>query len=275
MIKKILIILAVFVLLFTAPSAYADSKDRTHTYHDLTGGGTGSLDGSISGVSVGPKDQFIGTYTTGGVTRFLFYRVTTDSVAEVVPFRIRADDVGAGATTYTLTAIGATGFVFAPSANPTVTEEGYVAYNQNLDGLVMGDGTNTNLITSPFYDSIFIASPDAVDDNNSQPFWRNTTGTTVWVTGVTFIANQTGVSISIRSGVTQNHLWYAGSGVSDCWIDASFATISGPSAYTVSFSSGSTGLGPRVPLIYDLGPGCTPFWIEIQISGRKEGNYPL
>jgi len=272
--KKILIILA--VLLFITSSAYAgDAIERTWTFHDLTGGGTGSLDSGMSGVSVNPTDHFIGTYTTSGVTRFLFYRVTTDSVVEVVPFRIRADDVGAGTTTYTLTAVGATGFIFAPSANPTVTEEGYVAYNQNLDGLVMGDGMNTNLITSPFYDSIFISSPDAVDDNDSQPFWRNTTGTTVWITGVTFIANQTGVSISVRSGVTQNHLWYAGSGVSDCWIDASLATISGPSAYTVSFSSGTTGLSPRVPLIYDLGSGCTPFWIEIQISGRKEGNYPL
>ena len=90
--KKILIVLA--LLLFTASLAYADLKERTWPFHALTGGGTGSLDGGISGVSPNVTDQFIGIDNSSGTSLYLFYRVTTDSAAENVPLVIRADDVG-------------------------------------------------------------------------------------------------------------------------------------------------------------------------------------
>ena len=169
--KKILIILA--VLLFIASSAYADSKERTYTFHKLTGGGAGSLDASISGVSAGPTDQFIGIDNSSGNSVFLFYRVVTDSTAENKPLYVRADDVGAGATSY-----------------------------QQIDPFISG---NT--------ETIIISSPDNLDNlTGQQPIWINNTNYSFVITNAKFKCSDSGNTIEGISYSTSEVNYTFGSG---------------------------------------------------------------
>jgi len=168
--KKILIILA--VLLFTASSAYADSKERTHTFHQLTGGGAGSLDGAISGVTPNATDQFIGIDNSSGNSVFLFYRVIMDGTAENVPLYVRADDVGAGNTSY-----------------------------QQIDPFISG---NT--------ETIIISSPDNLDNPNQQPIWINNTNYSFVITNAKFKCSDSGNTIEGISYSTSETNYTFGSG---------------------------------------------------------------
>jgi len=99
--KKILSILFLFLLI--VPSmAYADNVERIWPFTSLTGSGSGSLDGAISGVSINPNDMAFGTYVEGGVTKWALLRVITSGAAESSPDIISPDDVGAGVTRWRL-----------------------------------------------------------------------------------------------------------------------------------------------------------------------------
>jgi len=92
------------ITLFLCSPAFAVDDDESHTVwyaSSLSGGGSGSLDGAVSGVSIGPYDVAIVKYVdTSGVTRVNVYYVTLYSEAESLPTVIRPDDVGAGVTSW-------------------------------------------------------------------------------------------------------------------------------------------------------------------------------
>jgi len=99
--KKILSILFLILLAWSS-TAYADNYHRVWPFTSLTGGGSGSLDGAISGVSINPNDAAFGTYVEGGVTKWALLRVNTSGAAESSPDIITPDDVGAGTTRWGL-----------------------------------------------------------------------------------------------------------------------------------------------------------------------------
>ena len=96
--KKTLSILFLFLLVFSS-MVYADGTRRFWVAPSSIGGGSGSADGAISGVSINPNDRLIVITANDEV---LFYKVTNDSAAENYPYVIRPDDVGAGTTSWTL-----------------------------------------------------------------------------------------------------------------------------------------------------------------------------
>jgi len=228
--KKILIILA--VLLFIASSAYADSIERTWTFHALTGGGTGSLDASVSGVSPNATDQFIGIDNSSGNSVFLFYRVVTDSTAENKPLYVRADDVGAGTTSY-----------------------------QQIDPFISG---NT--------ETIIISSPDGLDDlTGQQPIWINNTNYSFVITNAKFKCSGTNTS-GVLSGDTIEGISYSasetnytfGSGTTIFnFIDMSTA---GTSMYYTSVVGGTTPVPKGRAILMDYGVG-TADWLIIELGG--------
>lgn len=101
-IRSILVYLFLCIL-FSFSTAFATDNDDSHTAFyasSLIGGGSGSLDGAISGVSIGPYDIAIVRTSESGVSVTRFYNVTLTSETEDVPTVIRPDDVGAGVTSW-------------------------------------------------------------------------------------------------------------------------------------------------------------------------------
>ena len=85
--------------------AYAGDNDDRHTIwyaSSLTGGGVGSLDGAVSGVSIGPSDMAL---VKGSFGANLYY-VTLTTELEDSPHVIRPDDVGGGVTSWRLFPLG-------------------------------------------------------------------------------------------------------------------------------------------------------------------------
>ena len=103
--KRLLIVLVLLIFTLAIPSAsYAgvDDYDRIWFATSVNGGGTGSLDAAIAGVSIGAKDHALATHVTAGVTTFYFYQVKMSGGAEVFPYLIAPDDVGASVTRWAL-----------------------------------------------------------------------------------------------------------------------------------------------------------------------------
>ena len=162
------------------------------------------------------------------------------------------------------------GLTLYSAANPSPTVAGGIAWDSNNYNLVIGDGTNTRAIPTTFSETIYIASPDLLDDISSQPFFRNTKGVTIWVTEMTFRVDQSGVTLEVYSGTTAEHC--NPSGASEFIMNASLDTAAGVSSYKVSFTSGVSGLNDGYPLMLAFGGGSTANWLEITIKGRLEGN---
>ena len=98
--KKIGFIAILICLCFVIiPFAYADGTRRFWVAPSSIGGGSGSADGAISGVSINASDRLI---VITGNDEVLFYKVTNDSATESYPYVISPDDVGAGTTRWTL-----------------------------------------------------------------------------------------------------------------------------------------------------------------------------
>lgn len=152
-------------------------------------------------------------------------------------------------------------------ASPTVV--GQIAYDTDHHNLVIGDGTNTRAIPTRFSEAIFIASPDLLDDITQQPFFVNTTGVTIWFSGVTIIVPESGCTADFYAGTTIYHR--NKSGASDFVRNASLSSTSGASAFVVTYNSGVSGLHPGYALIMDWGGGSTANWVEIQLTGWLEG----
>ena len=96
--KKILSILFLFLFIFSYVT-YADEVKRFWVAPSSIGGGSGSADGAISGVSINATDRLIVITANDEV---LFYKVTNDSATENYPYVMSPDDVGAGTTRWTL-----------------------------------------------------------------------------------------------------------------------------------------------------------------------------
>ena len=108
-----------FIFMFTAlcllvPSlVMADSYERLWWASSATGGGSGSMDGAISGVSINATDACIVVDSNKNAA---LYKVALDSASEYavngVYQVVAPDDVGAGATRWHLTKIYAAQFDF-------------------------------------------------------------------------------------------------------------------------------------------------------------------
>jgi len=98
--KKILLIM-LCVLAFSF-MAYADEITRLWPCPALTGGGSGSLDGAISGVTPNANDMYI---VITEDKKVYFYRTTNSSLADNDETVIAADNVGAGTTRYELAVV--------------------------------------------------------------------------------------------------------------------------------------------------------------------------
>ena len=100
--KTLKTFLILIFILFSVTTANADSIERTWPFTSLTGGGSGSLDGAVSGVSINPDDQAFGTHVTSGNTIWYHYRVELSGLDESGFDIIKPDDVGAGTTRWHL-----------------------------------------------------------------------------------------------------------------------------------------------------------------------------
>ena len=110
--KRILLIIACFLLLSGTAFAVDDYSGVEVFYvTSFTGGGANSLDGAVSGVSIGPNDTaLVSLFDPGtGVTRVYHYGVTLVSETETTdypPAVVRPDDVGGGVTSWRIADLG-------------------------------------------------------------------------------------------------------------------------------------------------------------------------
>lgn len=97
---------AIAVMVFCAVAVNAADYDQIWFASSPTGGGSGSLDGAVSGVSIGPNDVAI---VEDGST-YLVYEAKLSSAAESTPYVIAPDDVGGGTTRWHLMESSVSGF---------------------------------------------------------------------------------------------------------------------------------------------------------------------
>lgn len=218
---RILIYLLLSIL-FSFSITFAGDNDDSHTIFyasSLTGGGSGSLDGAISGVSIGPKDAVIASDSTAGLV--YFYHVTLTSEAENAPYVVRPDDVGAGVTSWELSKVVS--------------------------------GTSIYRIA---------LSPDGYDARDSQPFWKNLSGQSLYITSAIFTSDDDDVNLDIYSGTTIFDYTKA----TDVFRSVTINTDENGVYYT-QFLSGSTVIPDGCSIIADFDDSDVPDWIEIMIFG--------
>lgn len=94
----------VLLFLLTGTAFAVDDDDAATVFYatSLSGGGSNSLDGAVSGVSVGKQDIAIVTIpgSITGTSAFALYKATFTSEAENLPTVVRPDDVGGGVTSW-------------------------------------------------------------------------------------------------------------------------------------------------------------------------------
>jgi len=269
---KYLKIIAIVILASAVfcPTASADLVHRFWVASSRNGGGSGSLDGGISGVTPNVWDSFMVSHSDSGVTVVEFFRVSMDGAAESLPFIVRSDTVGAGNTSYYLQAIGASAFWVRPMSNPTVTDDGLVAYSTNVNGLVSGDGTNTRVLAlSGHTVFVMISSPGSLADTNQQPIWVNDTGAAFVVTNAKFRTNESGVTIEglVYSTSETNYTFGSGTTIFNFIpMDTSGTTI-----HQSAFTGGTTSIPNGRAVLMDFGEA-SPDWISITLGGYLQGN---
>ena len=116
--RKLLITLVVCIALIIPSMAFADLYSRCWFATGRTGGGTGDLDGAISGVSINESDAAIVVDHDG----IWVYKVRLDSASEDDPLVIAPEDVGGGATRWHLVDSGVSDL----HAKKNVNAEGYI-----------------------------------------------------------------------------------------------------------------------------------------------------
>ena len=219
--KKLLLLLLPLLLLCTHSPAHATEKCQVWpVYGALTGGGSGSLDGAISGVSIGKND--IAFVVLDG--RAWIFSATTSACTDDGEYCIAPDDVGAGTTRWELAQ-------YALSGNTIPT--------------------------------IIIPEPDQLDDLNEHPIWKNTTGTTYYITSVAIVASDSGATCDLQYTASETDLsWNSGVSIAGTfWPDTA-----GTNCHYGSITSGVTPILPNRWVIMDFGSG-TPDWMAITISG--------
>lgn len=166
----------VLLLLFSMPAFAQDDDDSATVWYatSFTGGGQNSLDGAVSGVSIGPNDTAMVSVfdPKSGTTRVTFYGVTLVSESEDTstypPTVIRPDDVAGGVTSWRITEIGfpqlttiknlradyvnAGASVFVVYSGVTLTADmlaGGMLYTFNTSPIVLGIPTITG--STPYF----------------------------------------------------------------------------------------------------------------------------
>jgi len=119
----------VLLFLLTCPAFAVDNYSGSEVFYvtSFTESGANSLDGAVSGVSIGASDTaIVTTYDkASGVTRVTHYGVTRATEAEDTttypPTVIRPDDVGAGVTSWRIADVG-----YPELTKPTNIKANYV-----------------------------------------------------------------------------------------------------------------------------------------------------
>lgn len=111
--KKFLFVLTLAVSCLLPSFAKADTAIRWWYADSATGGGSGSMDGAISGVSINAYDACM---VVDQNKNAYIYKVKNDSAAEYsvsgIPVVVAPDDVGAGTTRWHLTKLNGAGVDF-------------------------------------------------------------------------------------------------------------------------------------------------------------------
>ena len=150
---KRLFISFVLISLFIASPVFAVDTHRIWYASSLTGGGTGALDGVVSGVSIGPYDAAIVVDSNLMVS---IYTATNTTNAENAPYVIRPDDVAGGTTSWELVSItGTTTYNFeAVVADKIISGASLFvgsASGTTLTGTELGTVLYNNLTTSQIW----------------------------------------------------------------------------------------------------------------------------
>jgi len=118
--------------------------------------------------------------------------------------------------------------------------------------------------------NIPILSPDIADDPNQIPLFT-IGGQTGYLTGATFYASESGITIEglVYSADQYNFQFGAGTTIFN-FIDMATA---GTSVWYVAYGSGETVIPPNRTLLMDFGAGA-PAWIKADLTIRYEGSKP-
>ena len=235
--KKILSLIITCAISLCFSMAYAGDNDDRHTIwyaSSLTGGGTGALDGVVSGVSIGPKDSAIVVNSSASGFGGQYY-VTLTSEAERSPIVIRPDDVGGGVTSWHLLGDEV---VFSGASNLSGTSISYPYSIRVMAGASLYSSSGSGTIVN------FHGPVDA--------------GTFAWLN---YSKNSTGVTPIFHNNITVHPEWFLVSGVSDQTpINAAVASF--PLGGTVRLTKSSYIIGGTIDVDSDdvtleIGSGTT------------------
>lgn len=210
--KRIISVILCYLFIFSllSQSVYA-SPHRIWFATSLTGGGTGSLDGAVSGVSISANDAAI-VATSGGT--FYQFKADTNTLAENAPWIIRPDDVGGGVTSWILAASSTTGMKTGWIEDPRFkVAQGSNLFLNDLAYLDQTSSDGTLLITHPIDIPATVMSPANVTlmfrgAGNINSGTIIIAGPIDAVSGQTIFRNAAGVTISGQRNVWAS--WFEG-----------------------------------------------------------------
>lgn len=158
LIKGLLTLLIALLLIYTPYIVTAVDTHRNWYATSLTGGGTGALDGVVSGASIGPYDSAFVVTTDGS---YHIYKATFITAAENAPYVIRPDDVGGGVTSWELLQV----------------KSGVSTTDQIIGGVSMYNLTTSQTLTREMMSGAFIGNYGATSAVTFTvlPAWKGAT----------------------------------------------------------------------------------------------------
>ena len=152
--------IALLILLIATPAFAVDDDDAATIWYvkGIEGGTANTLDGAISGTSIGPYDTAIASHPNGSA---YIYRATFTTNLENSPYVIRPDDIAGGTTSWELVSFQVLNFYVGGTitgASDFTTTTGTITGRSKHHNL--SSGTLETLITSGV-SSIYISAVSA------------------------------------------------------------------------------------------------------------------
>ena len=134
-------LITLLILLFATCAFAGDDDDAATIWYvkGITGGTANTLDGAISGVSIGPYDTALASHTDGFI---YLYRATFTTALEDAPNVVRPDDIGAGVTSWELAGIYASAINVEGNAAVTGYLSGRIPVTDVTSGTVTLSGVS-------------------------------------------------------------------------------------------------------------------------------------
>ena len=237
------------LLLFSALSFAGDDDDSATVWYatSLSGSGANSLDGAVSGVSIGPKDTAI--VAESGTSRLYLYMAIFSDPAEDSPDIILPDDIGAGVTAWKLAKIyidaieiegnaAVTGYI-SGKIPPTDVKTGTVT----LSGVSQRGGIVTNMYASSEVTCIAAA---ATKGDSVIAYLVNdmTSGSTLWfqINSADKILNYSSFAAGTGAGTSY---YYLSSSSTSGTTGEGISLISPADGFWIVYESGSPSVGSK------------------------------